>query len=175
MVGLYALSPVCVDSFDNVYYYILTPAVRRQRPLHCEGRVYFTKVHMYIKKFSEWFKVKERLNDGSPVTFCRAGEIRWVSFGVNVGSEIDGKGESFTRPALIIHASGTHVALVVPLTTQTKSSRGYFPLEWKQKNNMLCINQMRVVSQKRIFSRLSKISDAKLLQVKEEIKKFYLL
>ncbi len=130
---------------------------------------------MYIKKFSEWFQVKERLNEASPVTFCRAGEIRWVSFGVNVGSEIDGKGDSFTRPALIIHVSGTHVALVVPLTTQTKAIKGYIDLEWKQRKNMLCINQMRVVSQKRIFSRLSKVSNAKLQHVKEEIKQFYSL
>lgn len=154
---------------------LVHPPLGVNGPSIVRGAYILQKVHMYIKKFSEWFKVKERLNDATPVTFCRAGEIRWVSFGVNVGSEIDGKGESFTRPALIIHASGTHVALVVPLTTQTKSIKGYLPLEWKQKKNMLCINQMGVVSQKRIFSRLSKISDAKLSQVKEEIRQYYLL
>ena len=61
---------------------------------------------MYIKEFDKWNRVKKRANDSTTSVFIRAGEIRWISFGVNVGSEIDGKGESFTRPGLIVHVIG---------------------------------------------------------------------
>jgi len=50
---------------------------------------------MYFKDFDKWNIVKKRVHTDEIKVSIRAGEIRWLSFGVNVGSEIDGKGESF--------------------------------------------------------------------------------
>ena len=105
----------------------------------------------------------------------RAGEIRWVSCGVNVGSEIDGKGESFTRPALIIHVVGSVLALVVPLSTKIKDVAGYIPFEFQGKRISICVHQMRIISQRRILARKGRISDKRLEQVKADIKKFFTL
>ena len=105
----------------------------------------------------------------------RAGEIRWISCGVNVGSEIDGKGESFTRPVLIAHVVGSALALVVPLSTKTKDVAGYIPFEFQGKQISICVHQMRIISQRRILTRKGKISDKRLKQVKAEIKKFFAL
>ena len=103
----------------------------------------------------------------------RAGEIRWVAFGVNVGSEIDGKGVSFTRPALIAHVIGSHLALVVPLSTSVKEIAGYIPFEWKGKTIALCVHQTRIVSQKRVLSRKGRIANSRLKKAKNEIAKFF--
>ena len=46
---------------------------------------------MYFKDFDKWNIVKKRVHTDEIKVSIRAGEIRWVSFGVNVGSEIDGK------------------------------------------------------------------------------------
>jgi len=54
---------------------------------------------LYHKDFDGWHPVKKRIESEERSIFIRAGEIRWVSFGVNIGSEIDGKGVSFTRSA----------------------------------------------------------------------------
>ncbi len=43
--------------------------------------------------------MQKNLNSDDKHVNIRSGEIRWVVFGVNVGSEIDGKAKSFTRPA----------------------------------------------------------------------------
>lgn len=86
-----------------------------------------------------------------------ANRIRWISMGVNIGSEIDGKGVSFTRPALIIHCIGSYLALVVPMPTKIKDVVGYLPFQWKGKSTSLCIHQIRIISQKRVLSRLGRI------------------
>ena len=75
---------------------------------------------MYFKDFDKWNEVKKRVHHEERKVNIRSGEIRWVSFGVNVGSEIDGKGISFTRPALILHVIGSHLALIAPMSTKVK-------------------------------------------------------
>jgi len=128
---------------------------------------------MYFKDFEKWNLVKKRIEIEERKVNIRAGEIRWVAFGVNIGSEIDGKGVSFTRPALVIHVIGSHLALVVPMSTKVKEIAGYVPFEWKGKVTALCIHQMRIISQKRILSRKGRISDHRLEEIQKEIKKFY--
>ena len=98
-----------------------------------------------------------------------------MAFGVNVGSEIDGKGISFTRPALIIHVIGSHLALVIPMSTKMKDLAGYVPFEWKGTMNALCIHQTKIVSQKRILSRKGKVSNQRLKNIKSELAKFFSL
>jgi mRNA interferase MazF len=128
---------------------------------------------MYVKDFNTWNTVKQRIHGGARTITMRAGEIRWVSLGVNVGSEIDGKGVSFTRPALILHVIGLHLALVVPMSTTTKELPGHHPLFFKGKWVMLCFSQMRVISQKRMYSRLGKLSNEKLRYLKIVAKRFF--
>lgn len=130
---------------------------------------------MYFKDFDNWNSVKKRLQSEERQVNIRKGEIRWVSFGVNVGSEIDGKGISFTRPALIMHVIGSKLALILPITTKVKDIPGYLRFEWKDKVNALCVHQMRVVSQKRILDRIGKISSNKLAKCKDDISHFYSL
>lgn len=112
----------------------------------------------YHKHYDEWSTVKQGLDTSSANIYIRAGEIRWVSVGVNVGSEIDGKGPSFTRPCLILHAIGSSLALVVPFTSQQKAnSQFYHRLTLEKFDSYICLSQMRIVSQKRIFKRIAKL------------------
>ncbi len=130
---------------------------------------------MYFKDFDKWNGVKKRIHSEDLKVSIRAGEVRWVSCGVNVGSEIDGKGESFTRPMLVVHVVGSALALVVPFSTKLKEVAGYLPFEFQGKKISLCVHQMRIISQRRILARKGRISDNRLRQVKSEIKKFFAL
>lgn len=130
---------------------------------------------MYFKDFDKWNDVKKRIHEDGRKVSIRAGEVRWVCCGVNVGSEIDGKGESFTRPALVLHVVGSVLALVVPLSTRIKDVAGYLPFEFQERQISLCVHQMRIISQRRVLARKGRISDKRLRQVKSEIKKFFTL
>jgi hypothetical protein len=55
---------------------------------------------MYVKDYDNWMKVKTRIEAEKREVHIRAGEIRWVAFGVDIGSEIDGKGVSFSLDRL---------------------------------------------------------------------------
>lgn len=128
---------------------------------------------MYQKNFDEWNLVKQSL-DGFRVEIphIRAGEVRWVDLGVNIGSEIDGKGTTFSRPCLIIHVIGGKRAIVVPITSKIKTDDGYINFELDGRSDTLCLNQIRSLSQKRIFRRMGKISNDKLDLVRKEIGKY---
>lgn len=133
---------------------------------------------MYIKNFFDWIKVKEKIDkeerkEEISSEVVRRGEIRWSVFGVNIGREMDGKGENFARPVLVLHTIGDSLALVVPLTSKKKTIPGYIDFTWLDNHDCICINQIRIVSTKRLLKRLAKVSDLKLKSAKEEIKKFY--
>jgi len=57
----------------------------------------------YIKRFDEWIKQKKKLDshDSTDSLYVKEREVWWISIGVNVGAEIDGKNELFERPVLI--------------------------------------------------------------------------
>jgi mRNA interferase MazF len=128
---------------------------------------------MYKKDYGAWNSVKQRIEKEERKVYIRAGEIRWATVGVNIGSEIDGKGVSFTRPVLILHVIGSHLALIVPLSTKVKDVAGYISFTWKEKTTALCVHQMRVISQKRILSRKGRVSKNRLQTIQREIKHFY--
>ncbi|MEI6397110.1 MAG: type II toxin-antitoxin system PemK/MazF family toxin [Candidatus Taylorbacteria bacterium] len=128
---------------------------------------------MYFKDFDKWNIVKKQVHTDERKVSIRAGEIRWISCGVNVGSEIDGKGESFTRPALIVHVVGSVLALVLPLSTKIKEVAGYIPFEFQGKQTSICVHQMRIVSQRRVLARKGRISENRLKRIKSEVRRFF--
>lgn len=129
---------------------------------------------IYHKKHQQWVKVKQKLDVASDNIYVRAGEIRWVSVGVNVGSEIDGKGPSFTRPCLILHVIGGALALVVPFTSQKKTNRQFYQhVKLGHFDSYICLSQMRIVSQKRVFKRIIKMPAEQFKLLKRDVFAFY--
>jgi mRNA-degrading endonuclease toxin of MazEF toxin-antitoxin module len=129
----------------------------------------------YIKDFEKWNTLKKNINKEERKINVRKGEIRWVAFGVNIGMEIDGKGDSFLRPALILDCVGSGIALVIPITSGLKINPGYLEFEWKEHTDSLCIHHIKSISTKRILKRAGKVSEGKLGEIKSFVKKFYSL
>ena len=129
---------------------------------------------MYIKYFDAWFKIKKDINKSEEDISINAGDVRWASLGVNIGSEIDGKGKSFTRPVIILKVIGNNLALILPMSTKLKGDvPGYLKILLKEKEVSVCLSQIRVISQKRIFLRIAKISENKFKNIKKEVNNFY--
>lgn len=128
---------------------------------------------MYQKQFSIWNDLKQQVNLKKVERRIRIAEVRWIIFGVNVGSEIDGKGNSFIRPGLILHVHGNDLALVIPLTSKRKELPGYFPFDLADRSGSLCVHQIKVVSQNRILSRIERISDSRLSEARQNVITFF--
>jgi len=77
-----------------------------------------------VKKFLEWIKLKEKLhsNKHKPPLF-KEGEIWWCRLGVNIGSEVYGKGKEYTRPVLIINSEGSENCICIPLSSKVKNTK----------------------------------------------------
>jgi mRNA interferase MazF len=72
-----------------------------------------------MKRFFEWIGLKEKLHEAQhqpPLVSER--DLWWASIGENVGSEINGKSERFSRPVLILRKLAHGFFLVAPTTTQ---------------------------------------------------------
>jgi hypothetical protein len=59
---------------------------------------------MMMKDFDTWNVKKKQLDaqQSDAILFFKEGEVWWVHFGLNIGFEMNGKGNEFTRPVLII-------------------------------------------------------------------------
>jgi mRNA interferase MazF len=71
------------------------------------------------KDFDRWNRIKKKTNAEQPRLYT-VREIWWCRLGVNIGTEQDGNGEFFLRPAIILLGFGPGACLIVPLTTSIR-------------------------------------------------------
>lgn len=102
--------------------------------------------HNVIKRFLEWIGLKEKLhkNEAVPPLF-KEGEIWWCYVGENIGNEINGKSEQFSRPVFVFKKYDRYSFLGLPLTTTLKEGTWYIEI------NFTGIKQTVVLSQGRTF------------------------
>jgi mRNA interferase MazF len=120
------------------------------------------------KKFDEWNKLKIKLHENHKEQYFKERDVFWVSIGVNIGYEQDGKGEIFSRPVLIMKKYSKNIFFGIPLSTQIKNGSFFFDFELDgQKSNALLV-QARIYDAKRLENKIGKISkdDFKRLKTK---------
>ena len=109
---------------------------------------------MHVKKFDEWNVDKKLLEKILRKQQFSNGEVWWVKFGVNVGSEQDGIGQSFERPIVIIKKFSSTTFLCVPLTTKEKDIKYRTKLSANNKISYAIIDQVRVLDSKRLIRKI---------------------
>ena len=105
-----------------------------------------------IKKFLEWIGLKEKLhNKNTKPPLVSEGDIWWVSFGENVGSEINGKSKVFTRPGIIYKKLSHGFYFVIPTTTQEKIGSWFVKFMHKGRQIFACLHKTGAVNYRRLF------------------------
>jgi mRNA interferase MazF len=130
---------------------------------------------VYIKFFDFWNKSKKVINNLQPTIIFSPGDIYWCHIGVNVGSEIDGKGPGFTRPVLVLGVFKQNLLLVLPLTSGHKQGNEYFHLTAGGQDSSICLHQAKTVSKSRFGIRIEQVSETKLKEIKSVFAKFFSL
>ena len=83
---------------------------------------------------------------------------------------MDGKGEEYWRPVLIMKDFNHCVLWCVPLTKQPKEGKYYVSLSLKDgTGGKVILSQLRLIDAKRLRKRLGIISDTSLLKIKQAI------
>lgn len=123
--------------------------------------------------FDSWIKVKKSIHDKNVIRTIHEGEIWWCGMGKNVGVEINGKNERFSRPILIIKKLSRLNFLAVPLTSQQHVGSWYTSFTFQGKIETASLSQIRTMSTARLYKRIGTVPDTDLQIVKNGLHKLY--
>lgn len=114
------------------------------------------QINQYTKNFSLWCDKKSIINQRDGVEFNER-EIWWRAVGVNIGYEINGKGNSFVRPVLVLKKTSRKQFIGLPITSTQKELPGYFGLG----KDSVVFEQVRTFNSRRLIDRKETISEKK--------------
>ena len=127
-----------------------------------------------VKQFFEWIKIKEKLhNTDAEPPLVKERDLWWVSFGENIGSEVNGKSKLFSRPGLVIKKLSRGFYLIAPTTSQKKEGTWYVPMRQEGKDMFVCLHQVRTIDYRRLSTRLGVADEEDFRRVKEAFQKLY--
>lgn len=129
---------------------------------------------MYIKKFLEWIGLKERLDAIiHQAPHVSEGEIWWASIGENIGAEINGKSQYFSRPIIIFRKLSHSFYFVIPLTTQIRAGNWYVNIKQDGKEMVGCLHQSRAIDYRRLHRKLGQLDELDFKNVKTGFRSLY--
>ncbi len=128
-----------------------------------------------MKNFDIWNEVKKKIDVGEhKPPFVSERDLWWVNVGENVGSEINGKSDIFSRPVIIFKKLSHGFYFVIPTTTKEKEGSWFVPFVHGGKNMCACLHQARVMDYKRLLNKLGKIDTNDYVSVQVGFEQLYL-
>jgi mRNA-degrading endonuclease toxin of MazEF toxin-antitoxin module len=120
------------------------------------------------KRFSEWIKIKEKLDGLSreKAASFEEKEVWWCSIGENVGNEENGKNYDFVRPVLVLTKYDEFNFFAIPLSTKIKKGNWYVDLFFQRSNHVAVVNQGRSLSALRLQNRIGTLDDGDYKKIK---------
>lgn len=125
------------------------------------------------KEFDKWNKIKKSIHTKLDNFGVHEREIWWLSLGVNVGVEIDGKHKSFERPALVLRKFNRQMVWVLPATTHGKDPRFYEKFTFSGKEYFVVLTQIRTVSTKRFVRKIGMMSQSDFARISAHVTRFF--
>jgi mRNA interferase MazF len=124
------------------------------------------------KDFNKWNERKKGIDRYTKNILPKKREIWWLSIGLNVGVEQDGKNNNFERPVLVVKVFNRQCFLGMPITSADKSNQKYyFPITYNNRKFFLVLSQIRLFSTKRLSRIIYKADNQEFLKIKEELKR----
>ena len=129
---------------------------------------------MNIKRFLEWFGLKEKLdNRGHQPPLVSVRDIWWANLGENIGSEINGKGTKFSRPVLILKKLSHGFYLVAPTSTKQHEGSWYVHTTLQGIDEYVCLHQIRTIDYRRVDKKLGRLEPDDFENVSRQFKNLY--
>ena len=124
------------------------------------------------KEFDVWNEIKKSVNEKPDNFGVHEREIWWLSLGVNVGVEIDGKSRDFERPVLILRKFNREMTWVLPMTSNGRDPRFYEKYLFGGKEYFVVLTQIRTVSTKRFLRKIGMMSKDDFERIKQKLVEF---
>ena len=123
------------------------------------------------KDYTGWMSIKSSLNRSGKVTNFSEGQIWWAAIGKNIGVEIDGKHDDYSRPVVIFKKLSRLCFFAIPLTSQPHTGSWYVDFVFKGKQQYAVLSQIRIMSVSRLYNRMGKLSAGDYKKIKTGFKK----
>ena len=122
------------------------------------------------KNFDAWNEIKKKTNTEQPRLYT-VREIWWCRLGVNIGTEQDGGGEFFLRPAVILRGFGSDACLVVPLTTSARKHPLRISVgEVDGRPARANLSQIRIIDTRRLVERIGFLENKVFVKLRKTAK-----
>jgi len=129
---------------------------------------------MAKNSFGEWMTLKEELHGANKLRLFRDGEIWWCAVGKNIGVEINGKHEVFSRPVLVLKKLSRFGFMGIPLTSQPHEGSWYVPFMFGDKREVAVLAQARVMSVARLYCKMGVATNGDMKRIRDGFRRLYL-
>jgi mRNA interferase MazF len=127
-----------------------------------------------MKRFLEWIRLKHKLDASERrPPFISEGDLWWCSIGKNVGVETYGKDRRFTRPVIVLKKFGHASFLGIPTTTTERKGSWYVSFTHHGIPETAMLNQVRILSSKRLDRKIGTLDDRDVKNVKEAFMRLF--
>ena len=112
-----------------------------------------------MKDYKKWMVVKAGINNKDKIRKINEGDIVWVAVGENVGVEMDGKSEKYSRPVIVLKKHTGRSFTGIPLTSQPHKGSWYINFEFQGKKQVAVLIQTKLMDAARVYNRMGKMSN----------------
>jgi mRNA interferase MazF len=125
---------------------------------------------MNNKNYDEWNVLKKKISHNRNSNHPKIREIWWINLGLNIGSEIYGKGSKYLRPVLVVKANDTNF-IGFPLSSKIRKDSGRVTLKTNDlRYHSVVMNQVKVFDNKRLINRKYVLSKNKFKKILRKFK-----
>ena len=124
-------------------------------------------------EYEKWNKVKIHLQLYGRQPNPKQGEIWWAGCGKNLGTEMNGKNTRFARPVIIYRKLSRYSFMAVPLTSKKREGSWYVPFVHKGIKEVAVVGQAKVMSVRRLYSRMGEMDQTDMGRVEKAFAKLY--
>ena len=110
------------------------------------------------KDYKNWMGVKAGINDKEEILKINEGDVVWAAMGENVGVEIDGKSEKYSRPVVILKKHTARCFTGTPLTSKPHKGTWYKTFKFQNKKQIAVLMQTRLMDTARVYGRIGRLS-----------------
>ena len=111
------------------------------------------------KDYKEWMCRKSEVHNQGKGHYVNEGDVVWVAVGENVGVEIDGKSEKYSRPVVVLRKHSSNCFTGIPLTTKKHNGDWYVYFTFQGREEVAVLIQARLFDTARVYSRIGKLSN----------------
>ena len=127
-----------------------------------------------MKDFDGWNFKKKKIDSFKNFQHPKEKEIWWCRVGINVGTEIYGKGQEYTRPVLVINSDSPESCIVIPITSKVKGNKYSHVIKTDDGLfHTAVLFQIRHVDKRRFKEKIYILSDDEYFKVREIFNTLY--